>query len=134
MYDPNKVTPFNTGPTTAPAAKTKPDGPTPGHDAGNVMGFVEDKTDFIVGNMSDAVTDDIREHMPVIASCGRKMGVVDHMDGQAIKLTKADSKDGLHHFIPLGWVASVDDAVHLNRNSVETEREWKTEAPSPRKI
>jgi Uncharacterized protein conserved in bacteria (DUF2171) len=32
--------------------------------------------------------------MDVIASCGKKVGVVDHVGGGAIKLTKKDSPDG----------------------------------------
>jgi hypothetical protein len=130
MMDPNKVTPFNTGPILAPTPTQN--GPHLNRDAGKLMECVKDKTDIIVGHMSEVDTDDIKEHMPVMASCGEQIGVVDDMDGQAIKLTKAHSKDGLHHFIPLSWVGSVDDAVHLNRNSGDTEREWKTDAASCR--
>lgn len=71
---------------------------------------------------------DIRERMDVIASCGNKVGVVDHVEGGAIKLTKNDSPDGQHHFIPAGWVDHVDTHVHLKKNSVETEKEWKSDA------
>jgi hypothetical protein len=70
----------------------------------------------------------IQERMSVIASCGKKVGVVDHLEGGAIKLTKNDSPDGQHHFIPMGWVDHVDNHVHLKKNSVETEREWKSDA------
>jgi len=70
----------------------------------------------------------IREHMNVIASCGTRVGVVDHVEGDTIKLTKNDSLDGHHHFIPVGWVDRVDDAVHLRKNSQETEQGWKTES------
>jgi hypothetical protein len=70
----------------------------------------------------------IREHMNVIASCGTRVGVVDHVEGDTIKLTKNDSLDGHHHFIPMGWVERVDDSVHLRKNSQETEQGWKTEA------
>jgi hypothetical protein len=42
------------------------------------------------------------------------------MDGaDKIKLTKADSKDGQHHFIPLSLVDHVDAHVHLNRSAKE---------------
>ena len=71
---------------------------------------------------------DIKERMDVIASCGKKVGVVDHVEGGAIKLTKNDSPDGQHHFIPSGWVDHVDTHVHLKKNSEETEREWKSDA------
>ena len=73
---------------------------------------------------------DIRERMDVIASCGTKVGVVDHIEGGAIKLTKNDSPDGQHHFIPTGWVDHVDNHVHLKKNSKETEQGWKGDARS----
>ena len=72
----------------------------------------------------------IKDHMEVIASCGKKVGVVDHMDGGTIKLTKNDSPDGQHHFIPTGWVDHVDNHVHLSKNSMETEGKWKNDAAS----
>jgi hypothetical protein len=65
----------------------------------------------------------IREHMEVIASCGTKVGVVDRVQGDVIKLTKDAS--GHHHVIPTNWVDHVDARVHLNRNHVETERAWQ---------
>ena len=62
----------------------------------------------------------VKDRMDVIASCGKKVGVVDHVEGGAIKLTKNDSPDGQHHFVPAGWVDHVDAQVHLKKNSVET--------------
>ena len=67
----------------------------------------------------------IKEHMDVIASCGEKIGVVDGVEGSAIKLTKNDSPDGRHHFIPTEWVARVDNHVHLMKNSKEAELFWQ---------
>lgn len=78
--------------------------------------------------MSAANMNDIKPHMEVISSCGCKMGTVDHMEGGAIKLTKNDSPDGQHHFIPTGWVARVDEHVHLNKDADVTKREWKNDA------
>ena len=72
----------------------------------------------------------VRERMDVIASCGTKIGVVDHVEGNAIKLTKSDSRDGQHHFIPASMVDHVDQHVHLNRNSEEACREWKSDDAS----
>ncbi len=72
----------------------------------------------------------IKERMNVIASCGKKVGVVDHVEGQTLKLTKNDSPDGQHHFIPVGWVDHVDTHVHLKKNSRETEQNWKSDAAS----
>ena len=66
----------------------------------------------------------IKERMDVIASCGKKVGVVDHVEGQCLKLTRNDSPDSQHHFIPVNWVEKVDNHVHLKKNSAETERGW----------
>ena len=45
----------------------------------------------------------------------------------SIKLAKDD--DGQHHYIPLDWVTSVDDRVHIDRPSNEAMREWTTTPP-----
>ena len=55
---------------------------------------------------------DIREHMEVIGADGVHVGTVDKIDGDRIKLTKADSgagsHEGHHHFISRGLVADVE--------------------------
>ena len=70
---------------------------------------------------------DIKERMEVVASCGKRIGIVDHVEGTAIKLTKTSSCDGQHHLIPVDWVDHVDQHVHLNKNSEEVARECKVE-------
>lgn len=92
--------------------------------------FVKAKTDTDPAEGSDAGLAGIKEHMSVIASCGKTVGVVDHVEGSAIKLTKKDSPDGQHHFIPVGWIERVDSHVHLKKNSMETEQGWKSDAAS----
>jgi hypothetical protein len=68
----------------------------------------------------------IREHMPVIAADGMRIGTVDHMEGlDLIKLTKTDSDDGRHHFIPTDWVDHIDEQIHLNLPSSEARRLWR---------
>lgn len=53
---------------------------------------------------------EIKDHAQVVASCGSHVGVVDHLDGERIKLAKSDPESGgKHHYIPLEWVAKVDD-------------------------
>jgi len=64
----------------------------------------------------------IREHMEVIGADGVHVGTVDHVDGDRIKLTKADSGAGAHkghhHYIPLSLLAEVDgQKVWLSANS-----------------
>ncbi|HEY0312641.1 MAG TPA: DUF2171 domain-containing protein [Allosphingosinicella sp.] len=74
---------------------------------------------------------DIREHMEVIGADGVHVGTVDHVDGDRIKLTKADSgqgsHEGHHHYISLGLVAEVEgDKVRLSAtgaNAVTFEEE-----------
>ena len=68
---------------------------------------------------------EIKPHTPVISSNNREFAVVDHMEGtETIKLTK-DAK-GQHHYIPMSWVKSVDDKVHIDRPDDQAMREWST--------
>ncbi len=68
----------------------------------------------------------IREHMEVYASCGTKVGKVDHVEGDRIKLTKNDSPDGQHHLIPVSWVAKVHDHIHLSKDHKEVQSQWQS--------
>lgn len=90
--------------------------------------WVADKTG--VGCGTDKGMAGIQPHMSVVSSCGCTMGKVDHVDGNAIKLTKNDSPDGQHHFVPMGWVDHVDNHVHLKKNADETKAGWKSDAAS----
>jgi len=65
----------------------------------------------------------IKENMPVVCSDNGLLAVVDHLEGtDAIKLAKAS--DGQHHYIPLTWVSSVDDKVHINRTCDQAMKDW----------
>ena len=68
----------------------------------------------------------IREHMEVIGADGVHVGTVDKVEGDRIKLTKADSgagfeggaHEGHHHFISQGLVAAIEgDQVRLSANA-----------------
>ena len=60
----------------------------------------------------------IQEHAPVIGADGVHVGTVDHLDGDRIKLTKADSASAHHHYISLGLVAEVEQGtVRLSCNA-----------------
>ncbi|MGH6706403.1 MAG: DUF2171 domain-containing protein [Sphingomicrobium sp.] len=66
--------------------------------------------------------EDVKEHMEVIGADGVHVGTVDRIEGDRIKLTKADSGEGghqgHHHFISRGLVADVeDDKVRLSANA-----------------
>src|SRR5688500_7827055 len=56
--------------------------------------WVKEKTGMGAGEGSDVGVAGIRERMDVIGSCGNKLGVVDHVEGGSIKLTRKDSADG----------------------------------------
>lgn len=61
----------------------------------------------------------IAEHMEVIGADGVHIGTVDKVEGDRIKLTKADSGShkSHHHYIPGGLVAAIDDGqVRLSAN------------------
>ena len=74
--------------------------------------------------MTDASA--IREHMEVIGADGARIGTVDRVDGDRIKLTKVEgfgeqmeaaegSHAGHHHYISLGLVAGIEgDQVRLS--------------------
>ncbi len=68
---------------------------------------------------------DIKKHEDVIASCGTKVGTVDHLEGEnQLKLTRDES--GQHHLIPTGWIGEVkEDQVILNKNSEEVKDQWQ---------
>ena len=61
--------------------------------------------------------EDIREHMKVIGADGAPIGTVDRIEGNRIKLIRADSGIGQsdhHHYIAKGLVAEVEgDTVRL---------------------
>jgi hypothetical protein len=64
----------------------------------------------------------IKEHAEVIGADGIHVGTVDHVDGDRIKLTKADSGEGQHkghhHYISGGLVAAVENGtVRLSANA-----------------
>jgi hypothetical protein len=64
-----------------------------------------------------ADTSQIREHMEVIGADGVHLGTVDRVEGDRIKLIRADSGIGHeehHHYVPRGLVAEVEgDKVRL---------------------
>lgn len=68
----------------------------------------------------------IKPNTPVVCSKNGQFAVVDHMEGSdLIKLNK--DEQGQHHYIPLSWVKSVDQHVHIDRTGDQAMREWTTE-------
>jgi hypothetical protein len=67
----------------------------------------------------------IKPHMPVVCSNNGQFAVVDRIEGRdMIKLAK--DANGRHHYIPLTWVTSVDDKVHIDRPGEQAMRDWST--------
>jgi hypothetical protein len=65
----------------------------------------------------------IKPRTPIVCSNDAQLGVVDHVEGNdTIKLSK--DANGQHHYIPMNWVTSVDDQVHIDRSGGEAMREW----------
>jgi hypothetical protein len=104
-------------------------GQTVAEKVGQAADWMKKETGATCKPMGFANVEQIKPGMDVISSCGCLVGTVDHMEGGDIKLTRKDSPDGLHHFIPTLWVARVDSRVHLNKDAAETRHNWKTDAP-----
>jgi hypothetical protein len=69
-----------------------------------------------------ADTSGIKEHMEVIGADSVHVGTVDRVQGDRIKLTKADSGEGSHkghhHYISIGLVAGVEgNKIRLSANA-----------------
>ena len=61
----------------------------------------------------------VREHMDIVGADGVHVGTVDKVEGNRIKLIKADSGShkGHHHYVSAGLVAAVEDGkVRLSAN------------------
>ena len=62
----------------------------------------------------------IREHMEIIGADGVHVGTVDSVEGNRIKLIKADSgsHSGHHHYVSTGLVADIEgDKIRLSANA-----------------
>jgi len=67
----------------------------------------------------------IEEHMDVVGSCGGHVGRVDHVEGDAIKLTRDSDPHGKghHHMVPLGEVEGVHNGkVVLTRDAASAKQ------------
>jgi hypothetical protein len=56
----------------------------------------------------------IKQEMEVADASGQHIGTVDHVEGEQIKLTREDSRDNRHHFLPLGDLDRIEgDRIYL---------------------
>lgn len=68
-----------------------------------------------------SIGEQIREHMRVVDAQGTEIGRVDSFENDQIKLTRADSSDGQHHYLSIDHVAGVDgDCVRLHQSGGDT--------------
>lgn len=74
--------------------------------------------------MKNIDTRNIKPDMPVVCSNGGQFAVVDHMEGDQIKLKRDAS--GQHHYIPASWVTAVDAQVHVDRPGQQAMQEWSS--------
>jgi len=70
------------------------------------------------------IREQIQEHMEVLGSDGRRVGTVDRVESDRIKLAKDDSPDRKHHYVLLSAVASVDQKVHLKQPRASAAASW----------
>lgn len=72
----------------------------------------------------------VQEHAEVLGADGEKVGTVDHVQGDRIKLTKNDpGAGGHHHTIPSSWITSVEGGkVMLSKSATEAKTMWREEA------
>ncbi len=60
----------------------------------------------------------IKQHMEVADAAGRHLGTVDEVEDDRIKLTRSDSSDGAHHYVPIDDVEKIaDNRVYLKLTS-----------------
>jgi len=67
----------------------------------------------------------IKPNMPVVCSNQTQFATVEQMEGNDWIRLKKDDK-GASHYIPLSWVKTVDDRVHIDRPSKQAVMQWST--------
>ena len=70
---------------------------------------------------------DLREKMEVVGSDGEHIGTIDRVEYGEIKLTRKDSTDGRHHFIPTKNVKNVEgNKAVLSATAEQTRLTWRS--------
>lgn len=66
------------------------------------------------GGSDSRFADQIRPHQEVVDANGQRVGTVDHVQGDQIKLARSDSPDGEHHYVQLSQIAGIEgDTIRL---------------------
>ena len=74
------------------------------------------------------VANQIKPGMDVVCSCGQRIGTVDGVIDERIKLDANEGSGGDNRFVPVEWVERIDRSVYLNKNSEEVMSEWTEES------
>lgn len=70
----------------------------------------------------------VQEHQEVVGSDGQHIGKVDKVHGERILLTRSDpNAGGHHHSIPLSWIETVDEKVHVSKTADQAIAHWRDE-------
>ena len=78
------------------------------------------------GGDSRISSTDIKKHSEVVGADGSHVGTVDGVEYGEIKLTRKDSPDGKHHFIPVDSVKSIEEnRVVLSQNAEQVKQNWR---------
>jgi hypothetical protein len=71
----------------------------------------------------------LRENMLIIGADGETLGAVDGPGAGNTVALKPDAL-GQPHWVPLDWVARVDDQAHLDRSARQARQEWAGQEPN----
>lgn len=71
----------------------------------------------------------LRENMLLLGSEGETLGAIDAPGAGDTVVLKPDTL-GQRHWIPLGWIARVDDQAHLDRSTGQARQEWLENEPT----
>ncbi|MBC7658885.1 MAG: DUF2171 domain-containing protein [Chitinophagaceae bacterium] len=75
------------------------------------------------------INSQIKPNLKVLAK-GTKVGSVDHVDGDYLKLNRKDADDRLHHWIPLSWIERIDENnVFLSHDANEYKHSRRNSKP-----
>lgn len=82
--------------------------PTGQSTAGQQQQFDASSGQMSGGGDQGSLAEQIREHMDVIDQNGARVGTVDQVDGDRIKLTRDSTASGEHEYLPLSEVAGIE--------------------------
>lgn len=89
------------------------------------QGSMADEESSTFAGAASGLSTQLAEDMEVLGADGQHVGVIDHIEGASIELKKDDpAAHGQHHFIPLDWIASVDQAARLKLTAADAWSRW----------